>query len=136
MGAWYTIGLAVGLGVALGILAAGILPRRLVAAALAALAGGAIGFLLVEGWVEAAGGLAGGASGGAGAAPVVQGALRRGGTRVGLGLFGTLAALGTAALAFVPVVGYLQAVALPLLGRRARSREPERHAGLRTLARD
>ena len=41
-----------------------------------------------------------------------------------------------AALAFVPLVGYVLVVALPLLGLRARSREPERHAGLRTLARD
>jgi len=36
----------------------------------------------------------------------------------------------------VPFVGYLEAVVLPALGLRLRSREPERHAGLRTLARD
>jgi hypothetical protein len=41
-----------------------------------------------------------------------------------------------AGLAFVPVVGYLEAAALPVLGLRLRRREPERHAGLRTLARD
>ena len=41
-----------------------------------------------------------------------------------------------AALAFVPIVGYVMAVALPALGLRTRSREPDRHAGLRTLARD
>jgi hypothetical protein len=87
-------------------------------------------------WAEAVGGLAGGAAGGAGSTPVVQGALRRGGTRGGLALFGSLGAIAAAALAFVPIVGYLEAVAMPLLGRRLRAREPERHAGLRTLARD
>jgi hypothetical protein len=47
-----------------------------------------------------------------------------------------LAALAVAGLAFVPAVGYLEAVVLPALGLRLRRREPERHAGLRTLARD
>jgi hypothetical protein len=41
-----------------------------------------------------------------------------------------------AALAFVPGLGYLEAVALPALGLRLRSRLPDRFAGLRTLARD
>ena len=36
----------------------------------------------------------------------------------------------------LPLAGYLEAAALPVLGRRLRRREPERHAGLRTLARD
>jgi hypothetical protein len=47
-----------------------------------------------------------------------------------------LASLVGAALAFVPVVGYLEAVAVPALGARARRRTPERHAGLRSLAKD
>ena len=34
------------------------------------------------------------------------------------------------------LVGYLEAVAVPALGARLRSRAPERHAGLRSLARD
>jgi hypothetical protein len=68
--------------------------------------------------------------------PVVRGALRRGGARAGTAAIVAFAALVTAALAFVPVVGYLQAVALTVLGVRMRAREPERHAGLRTLARD
>ena len=42
--------------------------------------------------------------------------------------------LGFAALAFVPVLGYLTAVALPGLAARLRRRAPERYAGLRTLA--
>ena len=47
-----------------------------------------------------------------------------------------LASLGVAALAFVPLVGYLEAVALPVLAARARRRRPGRYAGLRSLARD
>ncbi len=135
MGAWYWIGVSVGIGVALGIVAAAILPRWLLAAVLAAVAGAALGFFVL-GWPEAIGGGAGGVAGAAGTAPVIGGALRRGGTRGGLVLFAGLGALAVAALAFVPVLGFLEAVALPALGRRARSREPERYAGLRTLARD
>jgi hypothetical protein len=135
MGDWYTVGLGTGLGVALGILAAGIVPRRLVAPLLAAAAGVGLGFL-IENWDEAVGGLVGGIAGGLGAAPVVTGALRRGGTRGGLAAIVGAGAVGAAALAFVPFVGYLEAVVLPAIGLRLRSREPDRHAGLRTLARD
>jgi hypothetical protein len=135
VGEWYTVGLAVGLGVAAGVLAAGIVPRRFVAPIVAAAIGFGLG-ILVDDWGEAIGGVLGGASGGFGAAQIVKGALRRGGTRGGLAVFSGLGAVVAAGLAFVPVVGYLQAVALPLLALRLRSREPERHAGLRTLARD
>ena len=45
-------------------------------------------------------------------------------------------AAGIAALAFVPVLGYLEAVLLPILAVRLRRTQPERYAGLRTLARD
>jgi hypothetical protein len=47
-----------------------------------------------------------------------------------------LAGVGIAALALIPFVGYLQAVAVPAVAARARRREPERYAGLRSLARD
>ena len=134
MGGWYWIGVLAGVGVALGVLSSGLLPR-LPTALFAAVVAAAIG-IAVFGWAEAAGGLVGGASGGLGAVPVVRGALRRGGTRGGLAALVGLAALGAAALAFVPVLGYLEALALPALGLRLRSREPERYAGLRTLARD
>jgi hypothetical protein len=135
MGEWYTIGLSVGLGVAIGILAAGVFPRRYIAPLLAAVVGLGIG-LLVENWQEALAGFVGGFLGGLGATPIVRGALRRGGTRGGIAAIVGGAAVVAAALAFVPVVGYLMAVALPALGLRTRSREPDRHAGLRTLARD
>ena len=47
-----------------------------------------------------------------------------------------LGALIAAALAFVPGVGYVEAVVLPALGMRLRRRSGKRYAGLRTLARD
>jgi hypothetical protein len=135
MGAWYLIGLVVGFGVAFGVVASSIVPRFLVAFVLAGAA--AVGFAFaLGGWVEAIGGVVGAAAGAAGASPVVAGALRRGGTRGGLALFVFLGALVIAALALVPVVGYLEALGLPVLGRRLRSKTPERFAGLRTLARD
>jgi len=135
MGSWYTIGILVGLGTSLGVAAAGVLRRVLPAALLAAAAAAAIGFAFWE-WQQAAGGVAGALCGALGSAPLVAGALRRGGTRGGTATLLGLASLVGAALAFVPVVGYLEALAVPLLGARARRREPERHAGLRSLARD
>ncbi|MGE5434545.1 MAG: hypothetical protein ACM3S3_07140 [Candidatus Doudnabacteria bacterium] len=65
-----------------------------------------------------------------------NGTLRRGGTVIGTGILIGLAGLAIAALALIPFLGYLEAVALPALAARARRREPERYAGLRTLARD
>ena len=41
-----------------------------------------------------------------------------------------------AAILFVPVVGYVELVAVPALGMRLRRRSGKRYAGLRTLARD
>jgi len=135
MGAWYTIGIVVGLGAACGILAAALVPRIAVAAFVAVVAGVLIGFLAFD-WDEGIGGAVGGLLGGVGATPVVAGALRRGGTRGGTAALVGVGALVAAGLAFVPVLGYLEAAALPALGLRLRRREPERHAGLRTLARD
>ena len=116
MGDWYTVGLALGLGVALGTLFAGVFAGgaagRLAAVALG-FAGGALAGVLVEDWEELVGGAVGGVIGGAAAAIVVAGALRRGGTRGGLALIVAGVAAGIAALAFVPVLGYLEAVLLP-----------------------
>jgi hypothetical protein len=67
---------------------------------------------------------------------IVSGALRRGGTRGGLAVIVATAALVLGALAIVPVVGYLQAVALPALAARLRRTQGERYAGLRSLAKD
>ena len=139
MGDWYTIGLALGLGIALGTLFAGLLSATpLGRAAAVALAGaaGALAGTLVDDWIELVAGGAGGMLGAAGAATVVAGALRRGGTRAGLALIVAAVAAGLAGLAFVPGVGYLEAVAVPFLAIRLRRTQAERYAGLRTLAKD
>jgi hypothetical protein len=134
MGAWYWIGVFAGVGAAFGLLAAAAIPRWPVAALPGAALGAAVGLIAVR-WPEAVGGAVGGFAGALGAAPVVAGALRRGGTRGGLAVFAVLGALAVAAIAFIPALGYLEAIALPALGLRLRSRLPERYAGLRTLAR-
>jgi len=139
MGDWYTIGLTLGLGAAIGVLFAGLLSAtplgRIAGVVLAGLVGAAAG-VLVEDWAEIAAGATGGLAGAAAAAIIVGGALRRGGTRGGLGLIVAVVAVGLAALAFVPVVGYLEAVGLPALAARLRRTRGERYAGLRSLAKD
>jgi hypothetical protein len=135
VGDWYTIGILAGLGAAIGVASTGVLRRALLGLVVAAAVAVGIGFAFGQ-WDEAAGGLAGAACGALGSAPLVSGTLRRGGTRGGTAVLLALAALVGAALAFVPVVGYLEAVAVPVLGARLRRRSPDRHAGLRTLARD
>ncbi len=138
MGNWYWIGVFAGLGVAIGIAAAAALAGRrwgffapFLAAGMAVALG--IGFADAE---EAVGGGVGGFLGAAGALQLVGGALARGGTRLATGLLVLVAATLAAALAFVPGVGYAQALALPALGVRLRRRAGKRYAGLRTLARD
>ncbi|MDQ3067754.1 MAG: hypothetical protein M3R12_11500 [Actinomycetota bacterium] len=139
MGDWYTVGLALGLGSALGALFAGLLSAtplgRAAAVILAGLAGALAG-VVIEDWAEIAGGAIGGLLGAAAAVIIVAGALRRGGTRVGLALIVAAVATGLAALAFVPAAGYLEAVALPVLAARLRRTQADRYAGLRSLAKD
>jgi len=135
MGDWYTVGILVGLGAALGVASTGFLRRLFPAAVIAACAAIVIGLAFGQ-WDEAAGGLAGSVCGALGSAPLVGGALRRGGTRGGTAALLALVSLVGAALAFVPVLGYLEAIAVPALGIRLRRRAPERHAGLRSLAKD
>ncbi|MDX6412848.1 MAG: hypothetical protein QOH23_258 [Gaiellaceae bacterium] len=135
MGGWYWIGVLAGLGAAFGVFVAGLVPRLPVAAVVAAVAAVALGLLVFD-WDEAVGGVVGGLLGGAAAATVVAGALRRGGTRAGTAALVGLGAAAVAALAFVPVLGFVEAAVLPALAIRLRKREPERYAGLRTLARD
>jgi len=135
MGDWYTIGILVGLGTALGIAATAVLRRAVLGLVVAAVCAVAIGLAFGQ-WDEAVGGLVGAVCGSLGSAPLVSGTLRRGGTRGGTATLLALGALVVAALAFVPVVGYLEAIAVPLLGLRLRRRAPDRHAGLRSLAKD
>lgn len=135
MGTWYWIGACAGLGAALGVLGVGVFRDLRVALPLVLVAAAVVGWLLAELSGAIAGG-AGGVLGAFGATPTVHGALARGGTRGGTALLVGLAALVLAALSFVPVLGYLLALALPVLGLRVRRRAGERHAGLRILARD
>ena len=139
MGDWYTIGLALGLGIALGTLFAGLLSAtplgRGAAVVLAGVAGALVG-TFVDDLAELVAGGAGGVFGAIGAAIIVAGALRRGGTRAGLALIVAAVAVVLAGLAFVPVAGYLEAVVLPFLAVRLRRTQAERYAGLRTLAKD
>jgi hypothetical protein len=144
MGGWYWIGVCVGLGAAAGVLLAGFTgaarAARIAVVLLAAGAGAGVGFGIESwqpgGWGDRLGGIAGGLAGVLGAAVIVRGALRRGGTRGGTATLVAGAALVVAGLAWVPVVGYIEALALPAFAARLRRRAPERYAGLRTLARD
>ena len=137
MGDWYWIGVAVGLGAGLGVLCAGALASTrtgtLLAVALAAGGGVLIGLGLGE-WDEAIGGAIGGVLGVGGSAQLVQGTLRRGGTHAATALWIALGAVVIGALALIPVVGYIEAAALPVIGARLRTREPKKYAGLRSLA--
>ena len=141
MGDWYSIGLAAGLGVGLGVIVAtvtGIARASLFAAAaigVAAAAGFGAG-LVVEDSEEAFAGLAGGVLGALAAVVVVRGALRRGGTAGGTAALVALGGLVLAALAFIPILGYLEALAAPALAARLARRGGDRYAGLRILARD
>ena len=133
----YWIGLFLGVGIGLGGIVAGLLaPRRALlapVAILAAAAGAALGYAL-QGWAEAIAGGIGGVIGALAAAFLVAGTLGRGGTRGGTSALVVGSGVVLAGLAFIPVVGYLEAAAVPLLTVRARRRKPDRYAGLRTLA--
>src|SRR3989454_5746877 len=132
MGSWYWIGVCAGLGVALGVRLAGLVAgsRTALAAALVLAAGGgvAVGFALGQ-WDEAIGGGAGGALGALGAAQLVLGTLRRGGARFGTAVFVGLAAVVLAAVAWIPIAGFLEAALVPAFAARLRGRTPERYAG-------
>src|SRR5438105_1979795 len=114
MGAWYTIGLTLGLGLGLGVIATALLGVNILglgAALVVGAAAGVLGGIVIGGaWEVVAGGI-GGFLGALSAAAVVAGALRRGGTRAGLALFVGLGGVLVAALAVIPAVGYVEALA-------------------------
>ena len=137
VGSWYTVGLCLGLGLGLAVAITGILGTNVLgigaATIVGAVLGGAIGVLIGD-TPETIAGAVGGVVGALSAAAVVVGALRRGATRFGVGAY--VGALGVliCLLALVPLVGYVLAVALPVLAARMRGRQAARFAGLRTLA--
>lgn len=137
MGDWYEIGVTLGLGVAAGLLLAGVLAAwryGLLTSVLGALAVGALAGLLVKGWIGLPGALVGGVIGAVSASVVARGALRRGATPGGTAFLVGSAAIVVGLLALVPVVGYVTAVLVPAGAARRARQEPARHAGLRTLA--
>ena len=144
MGTWYWIGVSAGLGAAIGVLLAGAFGggrgARIAVILLAGAAGVGIGFVIGSwqpgGWEDRAAGIVGGVAGALGATQTVSGALRRGGTRAGTAALLAGAALVIAALAWIPAAGFVIALALVALVPLLRRRQPERYAGLRTLARD
>jgi hypothetical protein len=137
VGDWYEIGVALGLGLAAGLLLAGALAGwryGLVASVVGALVIGVAAGLLVKGWLGLPGSLLGAVIGAVSASIIARGALRRGATQGGTAFLIASAAVAVAILALVPVAGYVLAVVVPALAARRARNEPDRHAGLRTLA--
>jgi len=133
----WRISISAGAGAALGVAAAGLLARSarapLAAAVLALAVAGVLAWLVFD-WKAAVAGAAGGLLGGFGAGVFVRGAVRRGGTSAGTAVLLVGAAAVAFALALIPIVGFLEAVAIPAFALRARRRAGEKYAGLRTLA--
>jgi len=137
MGTWYTIGLSLGLGLGLGVILSGLLGVNAVGIGVAAVSGtvaGAAAGLLIGDFAETVAGGVAGFLGALSAAAVVQGAMRRGATRLGIAAYVSVSGLLLCLVALIPVAGYLEAVALPFLAARMRGRRAARFAGLRTLA--
>ncbi len=138
VGAWYTIGLALGLGLGFGLILSGLLGVNTVGVAAAAVVGAAAGAALGfdrrrprgEPCRRGPAGLVGALS----AATIVRGALRRGATRMGIAAYVSAVGLLVCLLALIPLVGYVVTVVLPVLAVRMRGRQAARYAGLRTLA--
>jgi hypothetical protein len=120
---WYGLGVALGVGLSSGV--ARRMARRqllLLAHFLLALPGVLAAFVWLDWWAVL---------------PILGGAV------VGTFSFRRLsaaaapaAALSALALAYVPLVGYLETLAAPVAGRRLAQRAAARYAGLRVLAKD
>jgi hypothetical protein len=133
----YEIGVTVGMGLALGVLIAGILAgwrHGLVASTVGALGIGLVAGLLVHGWLDVPGGVIGGMLGAISASSIVRGALRRGATLGATAMLLIGAAIAIAFVSIIPVVGFILAVVVPVVAYRRARAEPERFAGPRTLA--
>ena len=138
MGDWYEIGVTVGIGVAAGIAFAGVLAGLRFGFAttlLGAVVVGVVAGVLINGWIGVGGGIVGAVIGSVSAAAIVRGANRRGATMGGTALLLIGAAIVVALLALVPVVGYLEALLLPVIAARRARQGPDKYAGLRSLAR-
>jgi hypothetical protein len=108
-------------------------PGLALAALGGAAAGAVVGLLVGESAESIAGGI-GGAIGALSAAVLVLGARRRGATRFGLAALLGVGGIVLALAALIPVLGYLEATLVPVVAARMRTRQAQRFAGLRTLA--
>ena len=120
---WYGLGVALGVGVSSGV-ARRMFRRQMLMMAhfTLALPGIVASYVWLEWWAVL---------------PIVGGAV------IGILSFRKLseaaapaAALLSLALAYVPVLGYLETLAAPVAGRRLAQRAASRYAGLRVLAKD
>jgi hypothetical protein len=139
VGLWYWLGVSLGLGVALGTVVAGLIAPVRAGVLLAAIVAGVAGYGLALVFVAplaALSGVAGGAAGAVAIAQLCRRTLTRGGTRGATGALLFFLGLVVGGLAFVPALGYLEAVLVVLLALRLRGGGGDRYAGLRTLAHD
>jgi len=133
----WLIGIAAGVGVAFGLAVGGALARfdwaPAGAAAVALVVGGALGWLIVD-WKGGVAGAVAGLLSGFGGGTLARNAVRRGGTPGGTAAI--FVALGLLALgvSLIPFLGFIEAVAIPIVALRSRQRADEKYAGLRTLA--
>jgi hypothetical protein len=135
VGSWYTIGATLGAGVGLGVILAGLFgssTKGLIGALLVGLVL-TVPFVLNFETSAAVAAVIGPVIGVLSGHVVVQGALRRGGTRLGVAGFMAIGGLVLMLVSGVPGVGYLVAVGVPVYAVRLRGRQPTRFAGLRTL---
>ena len=105
VGDWYEIGITLGLGVAAGLLLAGLVAAwryGVLVSTLGALAIGAVAGLLVKGWIGLPGALVGAVIGAVSASIVARGALRRGATPGGTAFLVGSASIFIAMLALIP----------------------------------
>ena len=133
----WIVGISAGAGTAIGVAAAGFLASFTRAPVLAAVVGLVVGGVLawqVFDWKAGIAAVIAGVLGGFGAGTFARGALTRGATAGGIAVLLFFAALGLFALGLIPIVGFLEAVAIPVFAARTRRRAGEKYAGLRTLA--
>jgi hypothetical protein len=135
----YWVGVFLGLGVGLGVGVGGLVGSARWGLAAGAALGAAVGAglgLAFAGIEDAVAGGLGGLLGATSIPRLLSGTLLRGGTRIAAAALFAVGGFLIAVLAFIPLLGFVEAAALPALATRLRRRTPKRFAGLRTLARD
>jgi len=133
----WLIGIATGIGVAIGLAAGGVFARSdrapIVAALVGLVGGGLIGWLVFD-WKAGVVGAVAGVLSGYGAGTFARGALKRGGDYAGTAFILVAAGILAGAVSLIPVVGFIEAILIPVIGLRSRQRADDKYAGLRTLA--